>query len=735
MPPFDRKKKRFFSFKNLLNLVLYACLLLSFFIVPYVSVEGRRLVWCFVWQLTPGQFLTSPIPLHGIALQYIFFFFALIYFIYLQRLERFLNRQMEELPSAITNLDVGFFRERSSTEGGLIHVNEGFIKMLGYNHEELLSLKSDAFYFDVGEAKRFKGDLVQRGSMIRELRLKKKDGAPVWAILSARTVKSDSGGAEFFEYVVMDIRERKWMEEEMAQAYQRFESVIQNTPNIAIQGYSLEGKVLEWNHASEALYGYGKHESVGKGIRELFRNETDWREFEEAFAYILQTARPAAPREWHVKNKLGHELTVYSSIFPIMQQGKVIEIYRMDVDISDRVEAERRVSEIKDKLESLALKDALTEIFNFRYFRERLASEFERAKRTLSPISILMMDIDYFKSINDTHGHQFGDKILKQVARFFKTELRSNDVVARWGGEEFAVILPDTNRVDGLAVANKMIDLFRTRTFGDGTKAIRLKCSMGLVSYPDDPLFSVEEIIDAGEESIYRVKERGGDGVAMYGHEMTEKTLDKHTEEDRRRYIDSVKQKLSFYAVRSERSILEAVYSLAKSIELRDRRTKEHCERMVEYAEKMARKVGMNELEVDNVRRSAMLHDIGKLGISDAILLKPGRLTPEEYEEVKKHPVIGADIISGAGFLKDIVPIILSHHEHWDGRGYPRGLKGEEIPLGARVIAVVDVYEALTSDRPYHKAISKEEAIKILKSGMSTQFDEKIVRVFLEVVN
>jgi putative nucleotidyltransferase with HDIG domain len=285
-----------------------------------------------------------------------------------------------------------------------------------------------------------------------------------------------------------------------------------------------------------------------------------------------------------------------------------------------------------------------------------------------------------------------------------------------------------------LSVAHKLSELFRTRSFGDGNSAIKLKCSMGVVSYPEDPLFSVDEIIDAGEESIYRVKERGGDGVALYGHEIADKSLEKVSIDDRKRYIDAVKQKLSFFAVRSERSILEAVYSLAKSIELRDRRTKEHCDRMVEYAEKIARQVGMSEEEVDHVRRAAMLHDIGKLGISDAILLKPGKLTPEEYEEVKKHPVIGADIVSVAGFLKDIVPLILSHHEHWDGSGYPRGLRGEDIPLGGRILAVVDVFEALTSDRPYHKAMSKEEAITILKDGMGTQFDERIVKVFLEIV-
>ncbi len=702
-------------------------IIVSFFFLPYY-VKGKQLAWCFVWDIK-----RETVP--AVAFLQFGFIFALIFFyIYLLRFQRIVRREREELTSAITNLEVGFCRETAGERGHFIEVNEGFSKILDYSEEELFRLKPGDIYASQEEYTKFKSLLLTRGSLIKEIRFKRKDGREIWVVISAKTSKNDRGEMQYFEYTVMDVSERKWMEEEMSSAYLRFESVIQNTPNVAIQGYDLEGKVLEWNHASEVLYGYSKNEVVGKKIRDLLLGEGDLREFEQSFEKTKSTGRITPPREWKARNKIGKEIVVYSSMFPILHNNKVIEIYCMDVDISDRAETEKRLNEIKDKLESLALKDALTEIYNFRYFRERLAAEFERAKRSLSPISIMMIDLDYFKSINDAHGHQFGDKVLKQVARLLKAELRANDVVARWGGEEFSIILPDTNRMDAFAVGNKILELFRTRSYGDGSNIIKLKCSIGVVSYPEDPLFSVEEIIDAGEESIYRIKERGGDGVALYGHEIGENALDKYSDEDCKRFIDSVKQKLSFYAVRSERSILEAIYSLAKSIELRDRRTREHCDRMVEYAEKIARRVGMNEQEVDNVRRGAMLHDIGKLGIPEAILLKPGKLTPQEYEEVKKHPVIGADIISVAGFLKDIVPLILSHHERYDGSGYPRGLKGEEIPLGSRVLAVVDVYEALTADRPYHKAISKEEAIKIIKEGANTQFDRKIVDVFLEVV-
>jgi len=729
MPLRINKKNAFYTLRRILAVLFVVVIFLSFFFLPYYRPD-RQLVWTFVWNIH-----AEIVPFVAV-LQFVFGFVLVFFFLYLLRMRRALHREKEDLAAAITNLDVGFCRQTPGDQGSFLEANDGFLKMLDFNEKELFALKPLDIHISKDNYRGFCELLTHRGTLIKEIQLKKKNGKGVWVVVSAKLVKNERGEPRYYEYIVMDVSERKWMEEEMSSAYLRFEAVIQNTPNIAIQGFSLDGKVLEWNHASEILYGYPKHEILGKKGDEFILRESDRMEFRELFETMKQTARPSPPREWKARTRNNKEITVYSSMFPILHNDKVIEIYCMDVDISDRVETESRLNEIKDKLESLALKDPLTEIYNFRYFRERLASEFERAKRTLQPLTIVMMDLDYFKSINDTYGHQFGDRVLKQVARFLKAELRTNDVVSRWGGEEFAVILPDTNRIDGLAVTNKILELFRTRSFGDVTNVIKLKCSMGVVSYPEDPLFSVEELIDAGEECIYRVKERGGDGVALYGHEIgvAEHNLDKMPEEDRKRFIDSVKQRLSFYAVRSERSILEAIYSLAKSIELRDRRTKEHCDRMVEYAEKIAQRMGMNEQEVDNVRRAAMLHDIGKLGISDAILLKPGKLTPEEYEIVKKHPVIGADIISVAGFLKDIVPYILCHHEHFDGRGYPRGLKGEEIPLGARIIAVVDVYEALTSDRPYHKAISKDEAIKILKEGLNTQFDARVVKVFLEIV-
>jgi HD-GYP domain-containing protein (c-di-GMP phosphodiesterase class II) len=180
--------------------------------------------------------------------------------------------------------------------------------------------------------------------------------------------------------------------------------------------------------------------------------------------------------------------------------------------------------------------------------------------------------------------------------------------------------------------------------------------------------------------------------------------------------------------------LIEAISAFAKTIELKDHYTGEHVERTVYYATEIAAALNLPKEEIERIKQAAILHDLGKIGISENHLLKKSKLTSEEYEEVKKHPQIGVDIIRPIKVLHDIIPFILHHHERWDGAGYPNGLKGEEIPVGARIIAVADVYQALISDRPYRKAYSKEEAIKIIKNGASTQFDPQIVDIFLRIL-
>ncbi len=180
--------------------------------------------------------------------------------------------------------------------------------------------------------------------------------------------------------------------------------------------------------------------------------------------------------------------------------------------------------------------------------------------------------------------------------------------------------------------------------------------------------------------------------------------------------------------------IWDSIYALANATDARDHYTGEHSKKMVSIVKEVGRKLGLEKKDVINLERAAVLHDLGKIGISDSILRKKGRLTKKEYEEIKRHPVIGAEIIRSIHFLKDVVPLILHHHERFDGSGYASGLKGGNIPVGARVLAVADVYQALISDRPYRRAYPKRTAIKIIREGSGTEFDPEVVRAFLETI-
>jgi len=198
--------------------------------------------------------------------------------------------------------------------------------------------------------------------------------------------------------------------------------------------------------------------------------------------------------------------------------------------------------------------------------------------------------------------------------------------------------------------------------------------------------------------------------------------------------VGFLRDKIDKLTKEANQSLIEAVLAFAKTLELKDHYTGEHVERTVYYATELARALSLSKNEIERIKQASILHDLGKIGISDKILLKNSKLSKDEFEEIKRHPRIGVDIIRPIQFLHGLIPYILYHHERWDGKGYPNGLKGEDIPIGARIIALADVYQALTSDRPYRKAFSKEEAIKIIQEGAGTQFDPAIVNVFLKVL-
>jgi diguanylate cyclase (GGDEF)-like protein len=345
-----------------------------------------------------------------------------------------------------------------------------------------------------------------------------------------------------------------------------------------------------------------------------------------------------------------------------------------------------------------------------------------------------MLDIDYFKSINDVYGHQFGDLVLKQLADQLKKHLRRYDVVIRYGGEEFVALSPLTDRPTALILAQRLLEFINLHNFGNRKHVVKLKLSIAVASYPEDRIIKGMDLVELADQMLNRAKESGGNRVysSLDKKKEKHKSLIKNGKESSG--IKFLREKIDKLNKRANQSLIEAIFAFAKAIESKDKHTGRHVEMTVKYATEVAKKMGLSSEEIENVREASILHDLGKIGISEKILLKRSKLTKEEFDEIKKHPQIGVDIIRPLHFLHDIIPLMLYHHERWDGSGYPHGLKGEDIPIGARIIAVADAYQALTSNRPYRKAYFKEKAVKIIKVESGTHFDSVVVSTFLEVL-
>jgi diguanylate cyclase (GGDEF)-like protein len=394
----------------------------------------------------------------------------------------------------------------------------------------------------------------------------------------------------------------------------------------------------------------------------------------------------------------------------------------------------RDLLESNRKLQELALLDPHTGIFNYRYLEDAAEAEFQRAKRESGCFSVIMIDLDYFKAVNDVYGHQTGDLVLKQFAAKLRGMLRQYDILVRSGGEEFVIISPGIRRAGALQLARRLLNAITVTSFGNRGRPIKLKLSLAVASYPEDRITKGMGLLELADAVLNKVKEAGGNSIYS-SLDLKRKRKPRPARGDTSAEIESLKGKIEKLTMRGKQGAVEAIFAFAKTIELRDQVTGRHVEKTVFYAANIAKKLKLLKDDIKHIEEACVLHDLGKVGVADKILRKRGKLTKKEFEAVKRHPQIGADIIRPIKSLRSIIPFMVHHHEWWNGKGYPDGLKGEEIPIGARIIAVADAYQALVSNRPYRKAYSKKDAIKIIEAGSGTQFDPKVVGAFLMMVN
>ena len=371
----------------------------------------------------------------------------------------------------------------------------------------------------------------------------------------------------------------------------------------------------------------------------------------------------------------------------------------------------RRIAGLRARIADATRTDSLTGLLNRRALEEMLDMELERATRAGRPLSVIVGDLDSFSAVNERQGHAAGDLALQLVAGDCLKWKRRIDQVARIGGEEFALLLPETDERGAFIVAERLRRATH-RTFADA--AVPVTISFGVAT---SPLHGADAVglLRAADRAVAAAKELGSDRTVIYS--------------------DEVARTLAQPGVQGDGQLqLATVIALAEALDIRDTGTGQHSHTVGRYAEMMARELGFDEEHVERVRLAGVLHDIGKIGISDRVLTKPGPLDADEWQEMFTHPEIAARLLTRPEF-DDLRGWILAHHERPDGAGYPYGLSGDEIPLEARILAVADAFEAMTADRVYRPSLGAETARTELKAGSGSQFDAQVVTAFVRALD
>ncbi|WP_270180161.1 bifunctional diguanylate cyclase/phosphohydrolase [Alkalihalobacillus sp. CinArs1] len=355
--------------------------------------------------------------------------------------------------------------------------------------------------------------------------------------------------------------------------------------------------------------------------------------------------------------------------------------------------------------------DHLTELYNHGYFKNLLEKEIDKAKRSGEALSLGLLDLDDFKKYNDLHGHLQGDRLLKHFGAEMKRMAKSDFTVARYGGEEFAVLMPGLSQLEAYRFINQLRKQVNDIYF-EGVEVLPHGClsfSAGVIEYSLE-LYNSTEMIEKADQAMYFAKTKGKNNVSLYDTENLPVDTFQYQQE-----MDHLEQQLRIF-------LYKDVY------------TYRHSRRVYEYAIQFSNKLNLNMADRKTLIMGALIHDIGKLEIPRDVINKKGKLTKEEWEMVQKHVIWGREIVSTDRELHDLLPLVELHHERFDGKGYPYGMSGYEIPRLVRMLTVIDSFDAMTTERPYQETKSFSEAIDELKSCSGSQFDPQLVEAFIEVI-
>ena len=450
---------------------------------------------------------------------------------------------------------------------------------------------------------------------------------------------------------------------------------IDSTPTMEIFAIDKNYHYLSMNqfHRDQMLRYYNEHVEIGQNYLEYIHNDKMRQRIEE----LIKTALGGKALKTIIEVEVTKDKYLEEYYTPIKDiNDQIIGVTVFSEDVTERHTHEQSILH-------LSYRDALTNLYNRRYYQEELV-RLDQSK--YFPLTVVFADINGLKIMNDAFGHHAGDELLITVADELLHVFHRDQRISRIGGDEFAILLPNTTKDK----AESLLDTLRIRLQKRSINGMNVTVAYGIATKSNDE--DINMILKEAEDD-------------MYTHKLFEVTSQRNE---------------------TIRTILQTLYE-------KNPREKEHSDRVSNICMLIGEKLGMQTNDLNMLKAISVLHDIGKIAIDDHILNKPGKLNNEEWENIKRHPEIGYRILSSSPEYISIAEDILYHHERYDGKGYPRGLKGKEIPIRARIITIADSFDAMVSDRPYRKALSKNEALEEIKRCAGSQFDPDIANIFINL--
>lgn len=590
------------------------------------------------------------------------------------------NEQLNLFQKLINNIpDHIYIKDKKNR---FIIINKAMTDFLGKNPEDFIG-KTDFDFFPKEKAKEYSMDeinVMKTGKpIIDKVENVIYSGREYWMSSSKVPWYDKNGNIMGTMGISRDVTRRKQTEDGILGREKSFFNALMDNITESIFFKDLNSRFIRINQACAKKFGINDpEEAVGKTDFDFFSDEHARQAYEDE-QRIIRTGEPIINFEEKETYENRADRWASTSKIPwYNENGKIIGIFGITRDITERKKAE-------EKIKYLSFHDTLTGLYNRAYFEEeirRLDTE-----RQL-PLTIVMGDVNGLKVVNDAYGHLKGDIFLKNIADILKESFRKEDIISRWGGDEFIAILPKTTTKDALRIVKRIKKLCRERC----TKDIPLSISMG-VSTKKKPSEDVEYILKEAEDKMYKNK---------------------------------------IADCKSTNEII--INSLKENLKKGDYNDEAHSLKTQKYALIIGKRLKLSSVKLEELKLLMDVYNIGKLALADEIMAKPGRLTQEEWKIIKKLPEIGYRIAESSNVLRPISEAILSHYEWYNGSGYPRGIKGEEIPILSRISFLINSYEAMTKDKPYRKKMKRKEIIKEIKRYCGIQFDPKVANIFLELL-